>query len=209
MHVRERLAHGSQLVAVFGAVQGNAARGLRHAVTIVGRLADVMEELGNFRLQERAGGDDEFQIAAENGADFGKDELVELLELFCLLSQPPVLGRFFQGRVEKLFFHGVGIHALHDSIVNLGDDARNAVDGGGFRLLDILHEFFQRFDKGNPASEGHIIMQIAVLSVDMRPGQYRDHLRRFVEIERVDAGPGGPGRIAVGDHGAFGIARGA
>ncbi len=48
-------------------------------------------------------------------------------------------------------------------------------------------------------------MQVAILSVNVRPGQDRDHLRRFVEIECVDAGPGGPGGIAVGDHGAFGI----
>ncbi|HOG11302.1 MAG: hypothetical protein PHW80_10350 [Smithellaceae bacterium] len=48
--VLDRHAHGSQFVPEFGAVERDAARGFGHAVAVIGRLPDVMEETGDFRF---------------------------------------------------------------------------------------------------------------------------------------------------------------
>ena len=48
--------------------------------------------------------DDKFQIAAENGADFGKHQFIVIFKLFCFFGQVPVFGRHVQGRVGKTAF---------------------------------------------------------------------------------------------------------
>ncbi len=62
--------------AIFRIVGGEDRRGFCEAITLINQDADRPEELGEILGKRRAAGEDDAQLPAGSGADFGKDEFV-------------------------------------------------------------------------------------------------------------------------------------
>jgi len=199
-------ADRSVLVAVLGRIHADGGARFGESVAVEGRLSDILEEQRDFRFDERAAGDEEFQVAAEDIADLRKDQRVVILKFFCFLGKVAVFDRFGHGRVKKLLFDRIGRDALHDRIINLVDDAGNDGKPRGLDFLEILDEFVDGFGKGDAAAAVDVIVEIGGQTENMRPGQNGHHVHGFIEAESVHTGAGAQRQAAVGEHHAFRVA---
>ena len=212
-----RPAHRTQ-PAVLEGVHRDHRRGLREPVALQDRHAGGVEELGDLRRQGRSAADEEGDPAAGAGAQGGEDEAV---------GHRPLKGE--RGRDRQPVDRPLGPGLAHAAGPGEQGAARRRPVPHGLEdpAVDLLVQTRHRGHEVRPAVrhvrrhgvdalrvvDHHAGVQHAEMPEhpleDVRQGQKREAVMARGEAEQAHRGRHVRGDVAMGEHDALGVARGA
>ena len=204
--------------AIVWVIVGEDGRSFCEAVTLIDGNTDGPEKFSECLRKRRAAGENQAQVSAGAGANFGINQTVgdgpfQFQQKAAGFFARAPTGGFPGGlhsEIKNLAFGSGGLTSLlHQAGINFFEETRNGSDDGGTDFREGLRDVFDDGDVGDGAALKEVeIIQHAPVDVgerEKRNGDIAFGMKNDVLAGIGDVG----GEVGVREHDAFGLASGA